>query len=114
MDLHKLMSETALKLLMNACDENQEVKLEIKSDSFLLSSYQDKIGTMQHIGLYYPHTDGRDGYISLSIRTKDGSDAGSAHILLDKVKRIDINSDLSKIGYSVIRFDNLTITIKNK
>lgn len=109
-DLVKL----ATKLLIEACEKDLQVRIEVKNDSFIFSSYEDKVGVMQHISLYYPHTDGRDGYISLSIKQKDNSDSGSVHIMLDKVRNIEINSHFGATGFTSIKFDNLVIIIKNK
>lgn len=101
-----------MELLTKAVEESREVRIEANPKGYIISSYQDKIGILQQVSWYMgDHCDGRHGYMSMSIRGKDGSEQGWLHIKLDEVDQLEILASSSP--YEIVTINNtLKIYVK--
>lgn len=93
-NIDKDVVDLLFKYFKEAVEENLEVRIDVNNEKYSVSFYQDKIGTLQQVGYYYPHTDGRNGYIMLSVKDrKTHQDMGYININFEKLTHISIAYD---------------------
>lgn len=115
-NIDKDIIDLLFKSFKEAVEENLEVRIDVNNEKYNVSFYQDKIGILQQVSYYYPNTDGRNGYIMLSVKDrKTHQDMGYININFEKLTHVSITYDGfdSTHNTKIITIGDLRIVIKN-